>query len=413
MRFTLPALARRVPAAAAATAIAVSATGCWFQPGASPGNTNHNAIERAITVDNVATLAERWSASGSVTAVSGGHAIGVDSTTVRSLDMVTGAVRWRTQLLPPGITSVTTTYPPTIAGDLVLVPVTVRTIIPRPPEMRIEGIGHVLRLGDGARDGTFGVPPDWLGPAGVVPAGDVVVFTDFEGLSQLRVVSTTERLPQDPTRLRPLWHAANSDLSGRPVVAGDEIIDTEFEVLRAFPVDGCPVSPCTPTWTVALPGTAEMLAVGPGDLVYGTSPDDSGGWRLTAVHRTDGAVAWTGAIGGPTVSLAVADDTVYVAAGDEVVAFGAAGCGVPTCEPTWRAGLDGAPVGNLAVANGILFAGTAGGGGQVSAFPASCAEAVCAPIATLPVEGTPTTLVVDGGLLLVTANRVTAFGPGS
>lgn len=147
--------------------------------------------------------------------------------------------------------------------------------------------------------------------------------------------------------------------------------------LEAFGETGCgaPVM-CHPVWsasTVALYGTP---AVAGGSVFIGGED--------AALHVFDagsGTPLWTGSVGSGIVqsSPLVADGSVFVGSTfGNVFAFPEAGCGQPTCQPSWTGTIPEAVTGSPASAGGLLFVGSQA---AVYAFDAGgCGQASCAPL---------------------------------
>jgi outer membrane protein assembly factor BamB len=81
-----------------------------------------------------------------------------------------------------------------------------------------------------------------------------------------------------------------------------------------------------------------------------------------------------------------------------------------TCAPVWQ-GLAGGAVTSPAVANGVVYVGSADG--FVHAFAAAgCGEAICAPLWSAATPGAPTQVVVASGRVhvLTATGELAAFG---
>ncbi|MBN2624106.1 MAG: PQQ-binding-like beta-propeller repeat protein [Acidimicrobiales bacterium] len=393
----------------------LAAAGCWPQPGAGPGNQNHNGLESTLTASNVGTLTEIWTAGGVLDSVYGGHVLGgtdrmntslppTGSAYVTSLDAGTGALNWRHDLQEYVGTrnAAQVTAPPVVVGDQVW---TGWYQLYYDGYWRCKVGMAKLDLATGERTFTW---PD--GPRAFVPYGEQVAasFQPCSGTSAPLAVLD----PAQP--LSVLWQGTGASVS-RPVLVGERLLTDGATTLQAYAAEGCGAGECAPQWTADLGITVEAVAAGQGDQALVLGRASGGPTELVAVDTTDGSIAWRAVAGGTVGRLAVAGSTVYVAAGDALQAYPTAGCGAPECLPTWEASLPTTVSASLAVAGGLVYVGTTDG--AVGAYDAGgCGAASCAAVAQVDVAASPTDVVVSGGRLFVGQGRglgadITAFAP--
>ena len=361
----------------------------------------------------MATLQEAWTSTGVLDTVSGGQVLGGTSqfaslppagmAVVTSIDVMTGARNWSHDL----ITDVAPGYvihPPVLVEGQVW---TGWSQVSRGPGGWQCGGGFVkLDPETGSREFTW---PDQ--PTALVPYGEALAaaFRPCHSLPSGLVVLD----PSQPLSI--LWRGPAGAQVGRPVLVGELLLTSDAAMLHAFPAAGCGAPECAPLWTVDLGRVVRAVAAGPdGQAVVLAGPAD-GPTEMLVVDAVDGSVVWQAVTGGAGAELAVGGDTVYVAGGDQVQAYDAAGCGATTCEPVWTAALPSPVSANLAIAGGVVYA--ASSDGTVTARAAAgCGATTCEPIAQVSVPGQPTDLVVSNGRLLVGQGRgvtavITAFAP--
>jgi outer membrane protein assembly factor BamB len=193
-----------------------------------------------------------------------------------------------------------------------------------------------------------------------------------------------------PKTCAPLWTAATGGpVDSSPAVAfadGTVYVGSDDGKLYAFDAAGatnCAGTPktCDPLWTAATggpvnssPAIANPTSAVPGGIVYVGSEDDelyafsaTGTINCSGIPKTCGPVG-SATTGGDVSSspAVVAKDVLYVGAGDgKLYAFdprGTTNCsvGIPaTCSPLWSA-TAGAPISSSpAVANGVVYVGSA------------------------------------------------------
>ncbi len=87
--------------------------------------------------------------------------------------------------------------------------------------------------------------------------------------------------------------------------------------------------------------------------------------NMYAINASNGTIEWTATLQGSSQSSpAIANGLVYVGSAAGAVglqAFNASGCGSSTCTPVWSASLDGGVNSSAAVANGMVYIGTTNG----------------------------------------------------
>jgi PQQ-like domain len=391
------------------------AGGCWLQPGANSGNQNLNALETAITPDNVDTLAEIWSVPGTVSAVQGGHAVGNIGHVTTSLAPATGAVNWRVGVPGPSFppsAGAETTYPAVIEGGQVWMSF-MRWFFAPPLATRVEeGAGVIQNLDTGALLGPFHVDGinfvSW--PTAVVPLSDGQVYetrSSDAGPGILRVRTSVDGAPVS-------WTADGGTGTTRPVVSGDRVTDADGGTVRSFTLTGCGASTCSPTWTVDVGAPVSSLTVA-GDHVLAATAPASGGSPAVIALAGDGTESWRVDLPAPATSLAVDGSTLFITSGDQLLALPQDGCGAPTCTPVWIGDLGGPAAGNAVVAGRVVYAARSDGG--VRAFDAAgCGSPECEPLGEVTTEATPIALVVADGRLFVSTragsdHTVTAFAP--
>lgn len=256
-------------------------------------------------------------------------------------------------------------------------------------------------------------------------ASGATVIQRQVGIDPACGVGTSAVVVRDETTRAELWRgtlpgtaSAESDIG--PTVVGDRIVAVHGDTVSAFPAAGCAAASCSPTWTVTVPfGTIPLgpAVAGPGGRALVIQHDVSTGRTdVVAYAAATGTVDWRAQlgkslVGGHDVHLAVAGDSVYAVTMSQgfrkLQVFSAAGCGAPTCTPTWSAlplGGDntGAPAGPV-VAGGVVYVSDNHG---IHAYPAGgCEAATCTEIATIYLEGMPRHVTVSGGrLYAVTSN---------
>lgn len=233
----------------------------------------------------------------------------------------------------------------------------------------------------------------------------------------------------------PLWKGRLADASIDSSVAvadGVVYLGDYGGALYAFAAAGCGAAVCQPLWTGQAGPNEQLLsspAVGHGHVYIGSTistPDDFTGRLLVFPVGGCGlppcAPSWTADIGGPagrTSSAMLVGDTVFIGSSrrfggpnsdDHLLAFAAAGCGKAVCTPlrSFDVGPDGIDT-TPAWSDGVLFASTQASPslntvGVVAAFDAvGCARRRCQPIWTGInfTEGFMSSPVVAGGVVFV------------
>jgi hypothetical protein len=89
-----------------------------------------------------------------------------------------------------------------------------------------------------------------------------------------------------------------------------------------------------------------------------------------------------------------------VAVGGALATFPPAGCGAATCQPSASGTLDANATSAPVVAGDVIYVGITGG---VQVIDATVGPLM--PLATLPITGSPSSVVVDGGRLFVVTVR--------
>lgn len=400
-------------------ALALSACD-WGQPGFGPDRRSANPFESTIGVDNVANLAELWSAplapvgsrsqvlrvGGRVLAVTNGGAAD-DRSTLAALDAGTGEVLWSKEY--PGMGD-----PAYLTVGLAITTWKDRVIVARSFGT---SPGELTALDIATGDVVWTVTAGARAYAEPVVAGDTIYVGSTEVLS-----SFTSRVSTfDAATGAPGWgHDFGSVLRPQVAVSGGRAYVTAgatLEVYDAAGVAGCTGSECQPLWTASITqgqtGSGTRPAVA-GPVVYvGAS---GGALHAFAAHgcaRPTCAPLWTGPTGGQlstSTGPAVADDVVYVTTtGSEVMAFPAGGCGEALCSATWR-GITGIGpnYGGPSVANGLVYTT---GADEVRAFPTTC-SGDCAPAWEQQLAGkADSSPIISGGRVYVgSAGGVQAFG---
>ncbi|HEV7758816.1 MAG TPA: PQQ-binding-like beta-propeller repeat protein, partial [Acidimicrobiales bacterium] len=375
---------------------------------------------------NVATLAPAWSANLLETAsepivrgdrvylTTGGRDAAADVSRIdaRAYATATGTLAWDRELFEMCCDTPSISYPPAafVGGELWTGYLMLGGSI-RPTG----GYRNPVRLRPA--DGSVIDGESNVATSAAVTAEGVVVQTRL----QVGTVSGRSVAVRDQTTLATRWTAVLSDsLAGglliEPAVVDHQVYVADQNVLSAFPVAGCGLPQCPPTWTLDLgtPLSTVAAARGGGDVFVISGTD------LVAVARATGTVRWRAPLGALVApGLALTGDTVFVGAGSGLQAFAAAGCGAATCGPTWTAQLAAGAAATAApvVAGGVVYAG---GDGSVDAFAAGgCGADTCPALTSVSVAGAADHLSVDGGRLFVvtrpaagaTAGKLTAFAP--
>jgi outer membrane protein assembly factor BamB len=397
-----------------AAVLVVALGGCdWGMPRGDAARTG-SVGEDVLGVGNVAGLDEAWTvatgpAAGPVTAA--GAVVVVDGDSVQAYEVASGALRWDTPLPP---------YPypevglrdwtgPSARGESVYV-----------------GYADPLTSG-GARGGMVGfdartgVESDGPGCCGRLAPRSAASFDDgstwYAGASATpmptQVWAGIEGLLADRRVVLALTAVGGTgQAAGAPAVSGGRAYFSRpgggaIDAVDARGSESCndyvEFVQCTPLWSAPVTGSAEVAAsagalyasTGDGIAAYAAGPDVRGDgqvplWRADVADA--GAVALTPAADATSVLVGAADGTLR--------SYAAAGCGAPTCTPTWQATTGGALT-NPVVAKGVAYVGSADG--HVHAFAAAgCGAATCAPLWSAATPGAPRQVIVANSRVFVT-----------
>jgi len=419
----------RLGTGAGTAVLALGAAGCWPSPGQGPNRDGYNAVEATLTVANVASLTEAWSApldgpafvprnnpGGEIVTGHGGVYVN-DAGALYRLDAATGTRDWRRAL------------PDVFPADHL-------------PEMgQAFVVGDRVLAGYGSYGDIQGLGAEWHtewldpdtgavldeGPVDAFPVAvrddevagvrhscgentfcsSTFVVTDHDDDLELATGSLGVAINRfDPPTLGEwrLYHAGVdvSSVSSR---------------IQAFSPDGGAV---TPLWTRVLqfrgPATTPVLNADE-TVLYTVTGGSTGNGRIHALDTETGFVLWSGDLGAGAFSPALpalAGGRLYVPtdSGDLVV-FDADGCGQSTCSPQWRASTGSDVNGQPAVAGGVVYTGSQDG--TVAGFDADgCGGAPTCPAlwsadAGPAITGSP---VVSDAQLYVVASQPGSGGAG-
>ena len=408
--------------------VSVLLSGCWLQPGYIGEHTRANTLENDLTIDNVDTLQQLWSAPIGVPETMGqarsheplvhggrvyvafqehssyfGHRHGVSAFTN------TGGPLWTHYA--GGTDGHLDSSPITLVGDSLY------------SSWAASGggagcYGRFERLD--ADDGRI-ASARVLFVHSVTRGNDFIAFTHQSpcgGGTRLSIRGVDE----------PQSRYAASVPSGPgddvvPTTAGQSVFVVAGRRLRAFDARGCGMSSCPPMWTTTdldLDGTVPAVATPAGTdppRVFAVTRTSR---ELVAFDPTTGAVDWQAPLNASGVAdLALSNGTVFVATGGTgsaagtVQAFAAAGCGQPSCDAVWHTApgtADGlvAPV----VAGSALYVGAAN---DVHAYRVDgCESSPCDPVTTVSMGDdivVSNIVVAEGRLYVTSAGQLTAFAP--
>jgi outer membrane protein assembly factor BamB len=400
--------------------LVASTAGCWPAPGAGPDRRSHNPFETVITVDNVATLREEWTAtlpeggvSSPVVSNSGVHVYAGDA--LYGVDRSTGAVRWRTPV--PVLGRV-------YAGHLVVV-----------GDRLLASYGWVSEAWEGhwydTRTGTdVGASGDAM--VSSVRGGDVLSARVFavsggDGMTGLAL----RTIGGEPGSWSGMLDSPGPGATAPALTLGREHVyhsgwaidsdgPTRSRGVRAFPVHdartdcGPSVFPdvACPTWFTPLDAAdIEPVLSADGTTLYASTATGT----IHALDTATGAVLWSASVGAAvSAPPAMAGGVLFVPTEDgNLVAVDAGGCGAPTCAPLWTATTGARISGQPAVAGGVVFTGSVEG--SLHALDAAgCGASVCAPLWSTDtgsgISGAP---AVTGGQLYVGTvdGRLVAYAP--
>lgn len=406
---------RHVRLAGALVAV-LALSGCWPVPGQNADRTAHNPFESALTPATVGGLGELWSTAVDDAAITGpivaaGGVVATAGSDVHRVDAATGDHDWTWTPDDP-YPSVPEVSRPFSLGGRILVG---------------HGIGNVSGIWQG----------DWLDPGtgevvGSAPGGGL-----FDGARGVQVVSyqygfgsgtpifTSYRVLDLQTGTTRSGWLTFSDTVERPsgltlgaarvYHAGVGIIPpaepggspTIGQAVRALPTSGGS-NACGPTgthftcplWVTEVGGTPTAAVLGPGEsTVYvGT-----GAGAVTALDAATGTELWTVDVGAAvTRPPALADGVLYVGtAGGDIVAVGADGCGQPTCHPLWTTTTGTAAIATQPAvagtgADAVVYAGTTAGD-VVAVAGTGCGNPTC----PTPLWRATTGSAITGGPVVV------------
>ena len=388
---------RRLGAVLAVAALVVTAAGCnWGHPRYGPGRAGHNPFEDRITVGNVDELAELWTAElphyayevivtgGLVVTATAGFPGG--DAYVTALDPASGEERW-TVTVPGGGCG-----PPGCFGA-------------RAAIASAEGLVFVANEA-GPTGGLFALDT----------ATGATVRTYASGPSRTPVVADGRLYAQivepagavvaawDVATAAPLFRTAPIAGSSVLSVGAGKVFDARsgMKAHDAAGVEGCTGMPvvCEPLWSNPGSGVPAL----DGDVAaVGTRV-----WSAAGCGSPSCPPLWEGDAAGSS-EAALADGFLYVTrgGGGGLAAFAAAGCGAPVCDPVWT-GPGASQFSTITVAGDVVYVAS---GDEVSMYAAAgCGGAECPTLAALrfpaPVAFN-TVPVVDGGRLFVALDDAT------
>lgn len=404
---------------AAVLAAALLMSGCWLQPGFDARSSRANTLESTLTLANVDTLSQAWSAPIVATStplvakarVLVGGFTADDTPVVEAFALSGGTALWSGDG-EPAYPDVGWSVDPTIIGEDVWI-----GSFPDPNPPALATNFTAFDVDDGTTTGAFQASGAASYP---VAAGNIVVQT-----TQLEPTETSAGMliARDRQTMDVLWTA---DLAGpvheppgAPVVAGDVIYAAYGPAIHAFDLAGCGAPTCTPTWTVTLASqqfadrwAVEVMAATETGAALVRDHADYGDrtlGQLVAISA-DGTVQWSHDMEA-LYSVATIDDTVYVSGR---VGSGSIVRAVQDGTTIWQTPVsESYSASSIAIAGGVVYRGS---GSSVEAYDADgCGEPTCVPIITAPVQGNVRDVSVAGGHLLVASegNHLTAFAPAT
>jgi outer membrane protein assembly factor BamB len=369
--------------------LAISAASVWVfvRNGSDGGRPATPAIDRS----NVERLEVAWTAAvGGATApvLAGDLAIvGSEDGILSAIDVHTGTVVWLGRLGDPIVTEAA------VSGGRVFVHTTAGTLAAF--ETSCGTGGETCLPTWTAQTGGDGAPPLATGDLVLVEAAD-------------RLLAFDEACGTGGDLCEPRWTGVAEPVDGTgPSVAPALADGTVWTVIGVdttmFPLP-CPVPDggiCEPlnhrfTGAVGLGPVASggMVFVGStGGYVYGYPADCTtvcgAIWRALATDPTRPAVA------DGMVFVSGAPDGGLAAVPQDCRSDGA------VCEPIWTGDIHGTPTSDVIVSNGVVYIGSSDG--DLYAFPATC-EARCSPLATIRIGSSVRTPAIwNGRAVLVTA----------
>ncbi len=385
----------------------VGLTGCWLQPGFGPERAAYNPIEATVGPTNVARLHVIWNATLDAApaqdpVVVPGKVLVTDPVDLSALNFGSGTRIW-TDVLDPNIQRVGDA---TISGPNVYVP-DLSTTATRSFDTGTGQEGPHVASGD------YG--------SAIVQGSKIV--SEESGIGQVHGVGVSVDDLRDPTLS---WSSTESLVGvGVPngpsptsaAVGSDRFFFGLGGEVIAYPLapPTCPPSPmpplpvpCTPLWTADVAFTATSPVLDRHTVYAGTATG------IAAIAATTGTVQWSADLGSAvTQAPAVADGVVYAGTADgRLVALAAQGCASSTCGPLWSGTLPSPISAQPAVGNGVVYTGSVDG--SLHAFAAAgCASATCPSLWTADpgsqITGAPA--IVLGRLIVGTANgHVIAYG---
>jgi hypothetical protein len=373
--------------------LGVVLSGCyWAQPGFDSRRSGFNPHEGSINSTNVATLTERWTATGAIRMVtSAGRVHGITGYPgeLTTFDAADGSVEWSAPIDP---------------GDVVNPPVLrfgSQLVVPSATAGDATGclLRHDIDTGSAEPCATLLAPHDATGELSVEAVSDgswVVVAYSYQapGGWGSAIAATNLSNPE----LRWIVELGSNALLSNPIIV-DGVVYAAFGGTTAWTLVGWDLDDtCTPDCE---PVVEHDLPSGLAGFVSGISADPTGAKvavvsteALYVVDRISGDLLWTGAypvVGSfdhrsiptwtPTTLLApvatrVTDPYLGQTHATAVVAYLVDGCGSATCPATWWAQLDGRPAGQAAAAGDLVYVTSER---DFAALPTSC-TGTCEPL---------------------------------
>jgi outer membrane protein assembly factor BamB len=381
------------------------AAGCWPQVGAGPDRRSYNALERDLTVANVASLQDRWTVAlpggASAPVVTGEGLVVANDLNVFALDRTTGDSRWTRTIEP--------TYPPEFRdlGDPIVRQDTDEVLIGA--SLYLGGGGHDVRLyGFDAQSGT---PTSRASVDGL----DTLRGTKVSGtVTDLYNAEETHRAAVRDLDTGARWGGFVED-GGTTTLDTGRLYVAGLNAVRAYDITTpCGLPPgsyfCRPSWTASLDGTPRPVVIGEdrSTLFVATAAGS-----VYALDAATGMIRWRAPVGSSiSAAPALAGGRLYVPTdAGGVVVVSASGCGSATCTPLWRGTGEGAVTAQPVVGGGVVYVGSTN---RVTAFDAAgCGSAVCAPLRTVQAAlGKVRGMALSFGSLYVSGEiGVTRFAP--